>query len=69
MTQLSFSSLEFSGKKKQTKRDVFLAEMSSAVPWDLLVAQIEPYHPKTELQRLPRRCSLARFRRAVRASA
>ena len=23
MTQLSFSSLEFSGKKKQTKRDVF----------------------------------------------
>ena len=47
MTQLSFSSLEFSGKKKQTKRDVFLAEMSSAVPWELLVAQIEPDYPKT----------------------
>jgi IS5 family transposase len=47
MAQLSFSSLEFSGKKKQTKRDLFLAEMSSAVPWDLLTAQIEPYYPKT----------------------
>ena len=46
MTQLSFSSLEFSGKKKQTKQYVFLAEMSSAVPWDLLAAQIEPYYPK-----------------------
>jgi IS5 family transposase len=47
MTQLSFSSLEFTGKKKQTKRDLFLSEMSAAVPWGLLAAQIEPYYPKT----------------------
>jgi IS5 family transposase len=31
--QLSFASLDFAGKKKRTKRDVFLAEMAAVVPW------------------------------------
>ena len=31
--QLSFASLDFAGKKKRTKRDVFLAEMRAVVPW------------------------------------
>jgi hypothetical protein len=31
--QLSFASLDFAGKKKRTKRDVFLAEMTAVVPW------------------------------------
>lgn len=47
MTQLSFSLLEFWRRKKQTKRDLFLAEVLSAVPWKLLTAQIEPCYPKT----------------------
>ena len=29
MDQLSFASLDFAAKKKRTKRDVFLAEMSA----------------------------------------
>ena len=29
MDQLSFASLDFAAKKKRTKRDVFLAEMST----------------------------------------
>ena len=33
MDQLSFASLDFAAKKKRTKRDVFLAEMSAVVPW------------------------------------
>ena len=32
--QLSFSSLDFAGKKKRTKRDVFLAEMMAVVAED-----------------------------------
>jgi hypothetical protein len=30
MSQLSFASLAFAGKKKRTKRDIFLAEMNEA---------------------------------------
>ena len=44
--QLSFASLDFAGKKKRTKRDVFLAEMAAVVPWSALAALIEPYYPK-----------------------
>ena len=44
--QLSFASLEYAGKKKRTKRDVFLAEMAAVVPWSVLEAVIEPYYPK-----------------------
>jgi hypothetical protein len=45
--QLSFASLDFAGKKKRTKRDVFLAEMVTAVPWAALEGVIEPHYPKT----------------------
>ena len=34
--QLSFATLDYAGKKKRTKRDVFLAEMAAAVPWSVL---------------------------------
>jgi IS5 family transposase len=46
MDQLSFASLDFSAKKKRTKRDVFLAEMVAVVPWSALEAVIEPHYPK-----------------------
>jgi len=35
MDQLSFASLDFASKKKQTKRDVFLAEMAAAIHMSL----------------------------------
>jgi IS5 family transposase len=44
--QLSFASLDFATKKKRTKREVFLAEMATAVPWSSLEAIIEPHYPK-----------------------
>ena len=44
--QLSFASLDFAGKKKGTKRDVFLAEMAAVVPWEKLEALIEPHYPR-----------------------
>ena len=46
MDQLSFASLDFAGKKKVTKRDLFLAEMVAVVPWAALAAVIEPHYPK-----------------------
>src|SRR6476660_5149699 len=44
--QLSFATLDYVGKKKRTKRDVFLAEMAAAVPWSVLEAVITPHYPK-----------------------
>jgi IS5 family transposase len=46
MDQLSFASLDYAGKKKRTKRDVFLAEMAAVVPWVVLEAVIAPHYPK-----------------------
>ena len=38
--------MDYAGKKKRTKRDAFLAEMASAVPWSVLEAVIAPHYPK-----------------------
>ena len=51
--QLSFATLRYSGKKKRTKRDVFLAEMAAAVPWSVLEAVIAPHYPKGGSSRRP----------------
>lgn len=45
MKQTSFASLAFDGKKKQTRREKFLAEMEQAMPWRELLAVIEPFYP------------------------
>ena len=44
MDQLSFTSLDFAAKKKRTKRDVFLAEMATVVPWAALEGVTEPHY-------------------------
>ena len=46
MTRLSFSDVEFGAKRKQTRRDKFLAEMDAVIPWARLVALVEPFYPK-----------------------
>ncbi|MFM2006952.1 MAG: hypothetical protein RLZZ09_2607 [Pseudomonadota bacterium] len=43
MKQTTFA---FDLKKKQTRREKFLAEMEQAVPWSALWAVIEPHYPK-----------------------
>jgi len=53
MTQLSFSDVEFGAKHKQTRRDKFLAEMNTVVPWAKLVALVEPFYPKGKGGRPP----------------
>ena len=37
MTPMSFSDAEYAGKRKQTRREVFLAEMEQVVPWSALL--------------------------------
>lgn len=53
MSQLSFSDAEFTGKRKQTRREVFLAEMDAVIPWARLTALIEPVYPKAGRGRRP----------------
>ena len=45
--QLTFGDAEYNGKRKQTRRKVFLAEMYQVVPWKDLLALIEPQYPKS----------------------
>jgi IS5 family transposase len=51
--QGSFSQAEYAGKKKQTRRDKFLAEMELVVPWARLVDRLRPLYPKGERGRKP----------------
>ena len=51
--QLSFASLDFAAKKKRTKRDLFLGEMSAVVPWGMLETLIEPHYPVAGRGRRP----------------
>jgi hypothetical protein len=53
MSQMSFSDFEYAGKRKQTRRERFLAEMDQVVPWSGLLALIEPYYPKAGGGRKP----------------
>lgn len=53
MSQLSFASLDYSSKKKQTKREKFLAEMNEVIPWALIEALIEPHYATAGKGRRP----------------
>jgi IS5 family transposase len=45
MSQMSFGDAEYAGKRKQTRRELFLAEMERVVPWKSLLDLIEPFYP------------------------
>ncbi len=53
MTQMSFSDAEYAGKRKKTRKEVFLEEMDCVVPWQALLALIEPVYPKAGNGRRP----------------
>jgi len=46
MKQTTFASLAFDRKKKPTRRERFLGELETVVPWAALLAVIEPHYPK-----------------------
>ena len=43
--QTSFSDLEYAGKKKQTRRERFLAQLEALTPWAQLEAALAPFYP------------------------
>ena len=45
MSQMSFGDAEYAGKRKKTRREVFLEEMNQVVPWKSLVDLIEGVYP------------------------
>ena len=51
--QPGFSELEFTGKRKITRREKFLASMEEVVPWDKLLAAIKPAYPDGKRGRPP----------------
>lgn len=44
--QTSFSELEYAAKKRQTRRDRFLADIEAITPWGSLVQVIAPHYPR-----------------------
>lgn len=53
MSQISFADAEYAGKRKKTRREVFLEEMELVVPWKVLLKIIEPHYPVAGLGRKP----------------
>ena len=43
----AYGDYEQATANKRTKREKFLAEMEKVVPWQALIALIEPHYPKT----------------------
>ncbi|GGL61267.1 hypothetical protein GCM10009091_48720 [Pseudomonas brenneri] len=41
MKQMTFADAEYVGKRKQTRKELFLIEMDQVVPWKGLIALIE----------------------------
>ena len=53
MKQASFSDVEYSLRKRMTRREEFLRAMDKFIPWDEWVAYIEPYYPGGQRGRPP----------------
>ena len=53
MKQETFTDIEYSYRKKKTKREEFLEIMEEIIPWDEWVGVIEPYYPKGKRGRPP----------------
>ena len=51
--QRTFASVAWTQKGKVTRRERFLAEMDRVIPWERLIALIEPYYPKAGRGRRP----------------
>ena len=53
MDQPTFADLEYRGKKRKTRRELFLERMDALIPWQLLEDRIRPFYPKAGRGRHP----------------
>lgn len=51
--QLTFADSEFSSKRRQTRKEIFLSRMDNLLPWTQLLELIEPFYPKVGNGRRP----------------
>lgn len=51
--QTSFADMEYSARRKPTRREQFLSDLDRLVPWLQLVALIEPHYYRGERGRPP----------------
>ena len=54
MKQQTFSDMEYSSRKRKTKREEFLEIMDEIIPWDEWVGVIEPHYPSGKRGRPPK---------------
>ncbi len=53
MDQPTFADLEFQNKKRKTRREVFLEQLDTLIPWQRLEERIRPHYPKAGRGRRP----------------
>ena len=53
MKQETFTDMEYSLRRKKTRREEFLETMDEIIPWDEWVSVIEPYYPQGKRGRPP----------------
>ena len=53
MDQPTFADLEYQGKKRRTRRELFLERMDGLIPWQSLEERIRPFYPKAGRGRHP----------------
>ena len=53
MDQPTFADLEYQGKKRKTRRELFLERMDGLIPWQLLDDRLRPFYPKAGRGRHP----------------
>ena len=54
MKQQTFSDIEYSNRRKRTKREEFLDSMEEMIPWDYWVGIISPHYPSGKRGRPPK---------------
>ena len=54
MKQETFSDIEYSGRKRKTKREEFLEIMEEIIPWEEWVSVIVPFYPSGARGRPPK---------------
>ena len=51
---MTFSDVEYSGRKKVTQKEKFLSKMEQIIPWAEWIGKIQPYYPIGKRGRPPR---------------
>ena len=54
MKQLSFTDIEYAGRRRAARRETFLNTMEKMISWDYWVSQIRPHYPTGTRGRRPR---------------